>query len=123
MYRIKNDQAKLARGAQFHTKGDQIATDIGVQPVFKKANVLLSKNFRYFGGNGYEIEKFTALKVFVSRLAQGHRVKLLPAVRIELNNLKADVWAQFPKKKVLGTPGDAKSKLACNKSQGAGCLL
>lgn len=108
IYKWVGDAILWKRGSSFHPNGAWAHKDVGVYPHYKRAYVLLSANFRYFGEAGtaeYKI-RFPALRERVERLTQGERVHHDPTVRAELLALRDRVWTKHPREMELGKPCD-----------------
>lgn len=108
IYTIADGKAKVKKGARFHEDGSEIPKDIG--DGLKKANVLLSNDFRYFGKSGTDEYKtiFPVIGKAVSNLARGHRINHFPELRADLLRMKEWVWSNYPHK-VLDRPTNSKS--------------
>lgn len=103
------------RGAKFHGP-DDIPRDVGIFPLYERANVLLSADFRYFGREG-TVEyrnRYPAITAAVAGLGQGHRVNHVKMLRDELVKLQRDIWRSYCRKQVLGRPTLEDTSLACN---------
>lgn len=102
-------------GAKFHGE-EEASRDIGVYPEYRRATVLLSDEFRYFGRNGttqYK-DKYPHVSAAVEQLGQGHRVNHVALLRNELMDLQEELWDSFPAKQVLGRPTLVDRSLPCN---------
>jgi hypothetical protein len=109
--------------AKFHDGPENLVHDLGQAPHYKRANVLLSDDFRYFGDHGsadYKRE-FRRIKCAVEQLARGHRVHLSEVLRDEFERLAADRWKQVPRK-VAGRPMQAPSHIACHRGRSCGVV-
>lgn len=84
----------LKRNAAFHIQADD-RRDIGIAPYFKRANVLISSDFRYFGDqkNPEYKSSYPAIAKSIKKLMKGHRVNHSIRLRNELLTLKNDTWA------------------------------
>lgn len=103
--RQKNGKLVLRKDAKFHAQHDARPRDVGHPSKYKNARVLISTDFRYFGGAGTDQWKQHApeLKRLVERLKQGHRVQHLAKIRKQLCALKDRTWDEYAVKKI-GTP-------------------
>jgi hypothetical protein len=109
--------------AKFHDGPENLVHDLGQAPHYKRANVLLSDDFRYFGDHGsadYKRE-FRRIKCAVEKLARGHRAHLSEVLREEFARLAADQWKQVPRK-IVGGPMQAPSRIACHRSRSCGVI-
>lgn len=93
IYERRGDRFVWRPGALHHGPHD-LVHDLGEPPVYPKANVLLSSDFRYFGAKGTAEYKTRhhAIKEAVEGLGQGHRVWHDEPLRLELLALKQQVW-------------------------------
>lgn len=114
IYEIIDGKARVKKDVRFHQDGSAIMTDIG--PGLRRANVLISRDFRYFGksGTGDYKTMFPAIGRAVSLLKRGHRVNHPPALRSELTRLKNRIWEIYPDK-VNGRPIQAEPCPGSNK--------
>jgi hypothetical protein len=80
-----------------HHGADHVVHDLGEAPDYPKANVLLSTDYRYLGKDGSADYKtrYPAIKEAVEALGRGHRVQPDEPLRIELLQLKRDVWRDY----------------------------
>ena len=81
------------RGARFHGTDRDKRKDVGDYPEYRRANVVLSTNFRYYGrAASPPIEP--VLRAFVRGLIQGHRSNFTnaPAVLQALKELRDKAW-------------------------------
>jgi hypothetical protein len=108
--------AELVPKPRFHNdlKSPQLAHDVGAD--FQRAYVLLSDDFRYFGGKGTTEFRIThpAVGALADSMRRGHRVNFSPEVSTQLLALKEHLWARFPQKK-SGQPTQADCALLCNR--------
>lgn len=112
IYQWRRGSARWVRGKLYHEDGAQLASDVGHH--FEKAHVLLSRDFRYFGGAHLTSHaEYPHLREFISTITRGHRVNFPSAVAQELRNLKTSVWRRW-RKKSLGSPTDADFSKPCN---------
>lgn len=118
IYHKMNGKAAIKKNARYHSTGDQLEKDIGKN--FKKAYVLLSSDFRYFGskGNTNYRKQCKALKKALHRLTQGHRVNHGRKLRDELLLLAERLW-RYPQKKNV-KPSHYDSSQHCNTDSGTG---
>lgn len=102
------------RGAAFHTEDDK-HRDVGDFPGYRRANVILSTNFRYFGRLPSP-KVAESLREFVRGTGQGHRSNLssFPTVVEGLNDLRESVWKKFDRMRI-GSPSHADKSRKCNR--------
>lgn len=113
IYRSINGKAQRKKQARYHKKSDERRKDVGMR--FGNADVLLSRDFRYFrrrGTAGYK-PGFPAIAKLVEGLKRGHRVNHSAELRRELLELKKRVWREHRRMKV-GAPTDADRTRLCN---------
>lgn len=80
--------------ARYHQGGVGMASDIGLEWPYRRANVLMSKDFRYFGCS-YAADhagRFPPIAAMLASLRQGHRVNHSPRLEDELEVFLAEVW-------------------------------
>jgi len=84
------------------------------------AHVLLSDDFRYFGGDGSDDYKadFPAIRYLIENLGQGHRVNHEPNLFEELLRLKAHVWSEWPAN-LANRPSESDFTMTCNQDAGS----
>lgn len=113
IYRVENGKAVLKGSARYHVESDQRKKDIGRR--FERAYVLLSKDFRYFGGKGTDDYKkrYPRIGRLVEELTQGHRCRHSTEFRNDLLKLQAEVWRIFRRMKV-GPPTENDRRRPCN---------
>ena len=122
IYRWHGKRLNWKPGARFHGPEDA-GRDVGAFPSYRKAAVLLSDNFRYFGGNGttdYK-KRYPLLTKTVEKMKQGHRVNHSANLRRELLGLQREIWRRHPKKKILGRPTHRDRTLRCNAEDPSCC--
>jgi hypothetical protein len=90
---------------------------------YPKASVLLSDDFRYFGGNGTAGYKarYSLIKDAVERLGRGHRSRHDEPLRMELEALKQEIW-NGTRNKVAGQPTSKPSRRVCHRSKSCGVV-
>jgi len=93
IYTFQGDCFVWKPGALHHGPGD-LPHDIGLHPDYARANILLSTDFRYFGGAGSDEYKYRYPLVCeaVSCLGRGHRVEHTAHLRDELLRMIDWVW-------------------------------
>lgn len=112
------------RHGPLHHGPEHLDHDLGKPPDYKKANVLLSTDFRYFGASGTAEYKsrFQLVKKAVEQLGRGHRVPQTERLCRELMALKEQVWKDSPKR-VAGEPTSAPRRGVCHRSRSCGVLV
>ena len=122
IYCWNNDRLEWRVGAKFHGP-DDASRDVGAFPYHRKANVLISDNFRYLGCNGtadYK-DRYRHLAAVIARLRRGHRVNHSESIRRELLGLQRELWRRYPGRKVLGRPTHRDRTLRCNADDPSCC--
>jgi hypothetical protein len=112
-----------SRGALHHGPKD-LVHDLGQPPNYKKANVLLSTDFRYFHASGTAEYKsrFPLVKKAVEQLGRGHRVRHAERLCAQLLLLKQQIWKGTPKR-VAGKRTSAPRRGVCHRSRSCGVLI
>ncbi|GEJ56612.1 hypothetical protein [Anaeromyxobacter diazotrophicus] len=105
IYERKGDGLVWKPGSRFHLYGSGVARDLGPEPHYPKANVLLSTNFRYLGAAGTEDykAKHPALAAAVEAKGVGQSA-YEPGSTIgrELAALQRELWREHADRRVLG---------------------
>ena len=111
IYRRSGEGWKQLRNR--HHKPADLPRDIGKDG--KKANVLVSRDFRYFGRNRYDVDwsRYPRLRRRLERLKRGHRVNHSDALLGELITLAAEVF-KSTRRKVSGKPTHGDKGRRCN---------
>ncbi|HQJ98837.1 MAG TPA: hypothetical protein PLB30_09925, partial [Thermoleophilia bacterium] len=93
VYEPTGEGFRWRAGARCHGPED-LVHDLGDRPIYRRAVVLASRDFRYFGKEGSSDYKsrFPLVKDAVERMGRGHRVHHDEALRRELLDLKDLVW-------------------------------
>lgn len=100
--RKSNGRFVIRNDARYHALHDIRPRDVGDYPHYQNAIVLISSDFRYFGGSGTDDWKPDCPKLtkLVEGMCQGHRVEYPAAIYDELLALKQQMWKNRSK-----TPG------------------
>lgn len=123
IYEFNKGRYMRRRSAKHHPRPDDLAHDLGKPPLYPRAHILLSTDFRYFGKKGtaeYKT-KFLRIKRAVELLRRGARVHHAPELRNELLAMADWIWNGGPGKrgdrgkKVLGRPTSAPSDQVCHR--------
>jgi hypothetical protein len=111
------------RNGALHHGPKDLVHDLGQPPDYKKANVLLSTDFRYFGASGTaELKsRFQRVKEAVAQLGRGHRVMHPEPLRTALMALKQEIWKNTSKR-VAGKPTSPPRRGVCHRSRSCGVL-
>jgi hypothetical protein len=110
-------------GALHHGSKD-LFHDLGQPRDYKRASVLLSTDFRYFGASGTAEYKsqFPLVKDAVEQLGRGYRVRLSGPLRMQLMALKEQVWKNTSTR-LVGEPTGAPRRNVCHRSRSYGVLV
>ena len=113
IYRLSGKRFTWKKGSAYHGPKD-LKHDLGRFPNYARANVLLSKDFRYFGRAGTDQykSKFSRVKRAVENLGRGAGVRHKMALRRELTNMAKWVW-RGTNRKVCGRPSSLPSRQSC----------
>lgn len=82
--------------AAIHVSDDDMAIDLGEAPAYRRANVLISDNYRHFAESrpaDYR-DAYPALARMVDALGQGHRIHHGERVRDEIERYLAGLWSE-----------------------------
>jgi hypothetical protein len=123
VYKWRRSRFAWRHGALHHGPKD-LVHDLGPSPEYKKANVLLSNDFRYFGASGTTEYKsrFQLVKRAVEQLGRGHRLTHAELLRMELMAFKEQVWKKTPKS-VAGEPTSTPRRGVCHRGRSCGVLI
>ena len=117
VYELAGDGFAWRAGALRHGPED-LVHDLGERPVYRRAVVLASRDFRYFGfaGSSDYKTKFPSVREAVERMGRGHQVHHDEVLRRELLVLKESVWqctAGLPgtQPDALATPGSCRRRV------------
>ena len=93
IYRWAGSELRQVPNAPVHSNEREIAKDIGQAPEHRRAAVLISRNFRYFGARAAIAPDLRSpLGQMIRRLGQGHRVNHSTPVERDLNELLNKAW-------------------------------
>jgi hypothetical protein len=122
IYERRGDCFVWRQGARHHGP-DDLVHDLGKCPTYHKASVLLSDDFRYFGGSGSADYKssYPLIKDAVEGLGRGHRVHHDKPLRMQLECLMRRVWNET-EERVAGAPTSEPRRGDCHRSRSCGVL-
>jgi hypothetical protein len=122
--RTKNGKLIWRKGSKFHKNGSEAYRDIGSSPDYKKATVLLSRDFRYFGDKGLADygDDFPIIRRAVKELGRSHRVYHRAVLRNQFLDLKSKIWRKY-KRMRIGEPTHKDTTKRCNGGGGGICTL
>jgi hypothetical protein len=111
------------RTGSLHHGPSHVIHDLGKPKHYPRANVLLSNDFRYFGGDGSAAYKlrYPHIKRAIQRLGRGHRVNHDPKLRSQLEALKERIWSEI-KRKVAGKATSEPNQQICYRSRSCGIV-
>ncbi|MDP3919240.1 MAG: hypothetical protein Q8R76_00315 [Candidatus Omnitrophota bacterium] len=120
IYRWKGDQLRPKRNRLYHRGIKDPERDIGVFAHYKRANVLLSRKYRYFGKERYDYS--VGLRQFIRSIGRGHRCRISAHRRAQLEDLRKRVWREWKKtgRPTHAAPADRQS--VCHADAGS-CVL
>jgi hypothetical protein len=130
-FRTRGDCIYQKRGKRFfwrpgslhHGSARHLLRDLGRPTKYPRANVLLSKDFRYFGANGSDAYKihYPLIKRAIEQLGRGYRVNLGENLRSQLETLREQTWKET-KRRVAGKPTSPPNQRICHRSRSCGIL-
>ena len=96
IYRWRNGRFERRKDARYHVEDHNLTHDLGAYPYYYRAKVLLSDDFRYFGGDGSAEYKsrYSLIKCAIEHLGQGQRVNLPKQLHDQFLELKRQVWGE-----------------------------
>ena len=99
---------------RYHGSAEDTRKDVGFHPYYRRANVLLSTDFRYFGGAQCAVTIPTVIAEFVLHITQGHRGEnTLHPLKRTLRRFQAEVWGNYPDQMKLGNPFHGTDRAKC----------
>lgn len=122
IYRLSGTHFVWKKKSKYHGP-ESVKHDLGDHPNYPRANVLLSRDFRYFGieGTAQYKSRFPRVRRAVERLGQGSRVCHNEELRRELNNMADWLW-QNANRKIMGQPTSAPSRQICLRGGSCGVV-
>jgi hypothetical protein len=116
IYKFKAGHFVRRKDAQHHFRAGDLSHDLGDYPEYRRACVLLSTDFRYFGKVGSDDYKtiFRRVQRAVEQLGRGYRVHHGGELQEQLLEMEAWVWRSTRKKK-SGPPTSAPSRRVCHR--------
>src|SRR5215216_5791538 len=110
IYRLSGTRFVWKRESAYHGP-ESIENDLGQHPDYPRANVLLSRDFRYFGlaGTDQYKSRFPRVKRAIEHLGQGARLRHNEELRRELIDMADWVWRSIDWS-VIGQPTSAPSR-------------
>jgi hypothetical protein len=117
-YDVKNGRFVRKGSAIYHEGTDNLKRDVGEHPDYRKANVLLSCDFRYLGNEGKTVAEmkgeYHGLRILLDNLKRGHRVNHDRALVEELKKLREEVWCKYRDIKKVGNPSHEDPSELCS---------
>lgn len=111
IYHFRDGKLKRKESAAYHKDPINMTTDVGADPDYHNARVLLSDDFRYFGQQREPLPD--SLHPFATSIGRGHRVYHSPAIREALEDLIAAAWEKHASRKQIGEPHKAPDPSVC----------
>lgn len=127
IYQWQDDRFERREEAKYHAGGGNLKHDIGTPPNYQKAMVLLSDDFRYFGGAGSAEYKcrYLLIRCAVEHLGQGHRDHHSAELHDQLKEFEEQVWGntehQIIGKQSTDPPNDPRRDV-CHRSKSCGVV-
>jgi hypothetical protein len=123
IYRWRDGRFETREDAKYHAEEGNLTHDLGTHPEYRRATVLLSDDFRYFGRDGSSEYKcqYSLLKAVVERLKQGERVNHPEKLHDELWELKQRVWRETHRK-VMGRQSSGPQRGVCHRTRSCGVV-
>lgn len=111
IYRRRQSVFVRRADALFHDRPGDLTHDLGPPPAYRRAAVLLSTDFRYFGAAGTADYngRYPLVGRVIEGLKQGHRLHHSPALLEQLLHLKKEIWVMY-RKPVIGHPANAPAR-------------
>jgi hypothetical protein len=122
IYQLSGMRFVWKKSSAYHGP-EQINHDLGQHPDYPRANVLLSRDFRYFGiaGTDQYKSRFPRVRRAVERLGRGARVRHNEELRCELIDMADWVW-RSTNRKVTAQPTSALSRQICLRGGSCGMI-
>jgi len=117
IYEWRRDRFEWRPGALYHGPKN-LGHDLGHPPVYDRAHVLLSHDFRYLGAkedSSYK-DRFPLIKQAVELLAIGERINHPEGLRREFLELAQQLWAETPDVTAEESSNDREQQ--CNEDRG-----
>lgn len=117
IYHLRDGALTRKKTAVYHAAPLNMATDIGVAPVYRNARVLLSSDFWYFGKLKETLPE--DLKAFADSIGRGHRVNHDPARREALCSLIEALQQKHAGRNRVGEPHSMPDvSVCCSRDEG-----
>ena len=115
IYRWNNENRKYiwTKGKKYHKNGESLEHDLGKEKNdYNNADILLSNEFSYLGGEGNEEYKssYPNIKLLVESLGKGHRVNYANQLKDDLTLLIESTMLN----KMESTPTQLDDNISCN---------
>jgi hypothetical protein len=127
IYEWQDDHFERRKDAKYHFDKGNLTHDLGPPPDYGRANVLLSNDFRYFGGTGTAVYKcrYPLIRCAVEHLGRGQRVNLPKELHDQLKELEQQVWGDAQRRTVRKPSSDPPSdsrRDVCHRSKSCGVV-
>lgn len=122
IYQFSNNEYTWREGKEYHKNGNQIEHDLGNAPLYDRAVVLLSEEYRYYGRESKPIQELfgntphTELLEVLNNLTQGYRIKHSAEVEAQLEKLEDIAFSQ-PKPIQANPSTNDDCSTACNDTE------
>ena len=118
IYEWRKGAFVLRRDALHHNDPGHLEHDLGLAPGYRRANSLLSSEYRYFGAEGSDAYKthFPAVAKAIAKLGRGHRVNHNAGLERELFAL-AEACLVLPAPLESDGPRRAMRRSACRPAE------
>ncbi len=122
IYQWRGGRFTWRPGALYHGPRDLIH-DLGSPPDYARAQVLLSRDFRYFGRDGSAAwkTKYSSIRRAVEELGRGHRVRHDARVQEELLALQRATW-RATRASDIAPPTTGPRRSTCHRARSCGVL-
>jgi hypothetical protein len=121
IYSYRGSNYHVRSNARYHGSVRDLHHDLGKPPNYTRANVLLSKDFCYFGAAGSAAYKYKlpAVTDSIRRLKRGHRVSHSTKLLEELERL-AETFCSLRGAQIAGAASEKPSRGVCLRGSGCG---
>lgn len=123
IYERRGERFVWRPGSLHHGNRAHLIRDLGKPKKYPRANVLLSNDFRYFGGNGEDSYKarYPLIQRAIEKLGRGYRVNFGEKLKSQLQALQKQTWKQV-KRKVAGKPTNSPDQRICYRTRSCGIV-
>lgn len=117
IYERRGERFERRDDALYHKEPGDLRHDLGEEPTYPKASVLLCREFAYFGASGNDAYKVACPSIgrALHKLGRGHRVEHAAELRSDLERLASDVLSAMPR--VRGKPTSGPGCGVCRRDE------